>query len=124
MNNIIETIQILSALSDNNRCKIIKELLSRDYCVGGLARKLDITEAAVSQHLKILKDAGLINGEKRGYFRHYKVNKESLKFAADTLLKLSETPRERERLCPPENKEDCILCKGKINKQKTINNKK
>ncbi len=117
MKNIIETIQVLSALSDNNRCKIIKELLSRDYCVGGLARKLDITEAAVSQHLKILKDAGLINGEKRGYYRHYRVNKDSLKFAAQKLIELSETPRERERLCPPENKEDCIICKSKIKKQ-------
>lgn len=115
---IPETIQILSALADNNRCKIVKELLTRDYCVGGLARKLDITEAAVSQHLKILKEAGIISGEKRGYYRHYRVNKESLLNAANRLIELSETPRERSRLCPPDNREDCVLCKKGI-----LNNK-
>lgn len=119
---ILESIQILNALSDNNRCKIVKELLTRDYCVGGLARKLDITEAAVSQHLKILKEAGIIKGEKRGYYRHYRVNVESLQFAANKLIELSNTPRKRERLCPPENKEDCILCKSKNKKIKNKQN--
>jgi ArsR family transcriptional regulator len=111
VNNIIEIIQIMNSLADNNRYKIINELLKRDYCVGGLALKLNISEAAVSQHLKILKDAGLITGEKRGYFKHYRVNQQLLKEVSKEILTMSETKRERAKLCPPSNKEDCPLCR-------------
>lgn len=102
----------MSALSDSNRYKIINELLKRDYCVGGLALKLNITEAAVSQHLKVLKEAGLISGEKRGYFKHYRVNQQLLKKVSQELNKLSDAKRERDSLCPPSNKEDCPLCRA------------
>lgn len=101
----------MNSLADNNRYKIINELLKRDYCVGGLALKLNISEAAVSQHLKILKDAGLITGEKRGYFKHYRVNQQLLKEVSKEILTMSETKRERAKLCPPFNKEDCPLCR-------------
>jgi len=91
--------------------------LTRDYCVGGLARKLDISEAAVSQHLKILKEANLITGEKRGYFRHYRVNQDLLKTASEQLLHMSSTERDNSTLCPPTNKEECPLCGKGILKQ-------
>ena len=119
MITIIEIIQILNSLADGNRYKIIQELLLRDYCVGGLARKLNITEAAVSQHLKILKEAGIITGEKRGYYRHYKVNKKILKDVAKEIEKISEIKRERSELCPPSNKNDCLLCRKEIIENKT-----
>ena len=54
-------------------------LLRRNCCVRALARQLDISEAAVSQHLKVLREAGLIFGEKCGYFMHYTVNRAALK---------------------------------------------
>ncbi|MFA7109027.1 MAG: metalloregulator ArsR/SmtB family transcription factor [Sphaerochaetaceae bacterium] len=111
MKDITKTIKILSSLADENRFIIIKELLLRDYCVGGLARKLNITEAAVSQHLKILKEVGLITGEKRGYYRHYRVNKEILKYVAKEIEVISEIKRESSVLCPPSNKNDCLLCR-------------
>ena len=110
MTTIPELLEILSPLADQNRYKIVRELLVRDYCVGGLALKLEITEAAVSQHLKILKNAGIITGEKRGYFRHYRVNQELLKQAANDLLEMSETNRASSANCPPASKEDCPLC--------------
>lgn len=107
----------MNALADNNRYKIIDALLRRDYCVGGLARKLEISEAAVSQHLKILKDADLISGEKRGYFRHYKVNKDLIVEVSNSMLALSRTKKERETLCPPLNKETCELCRNGLLKE-------
>jgi DNA-binding transcriptional ArsR family regulator len=117
--HILELIKIMNSLSDPNRYTIIKELLNRDYCVGGLALKLDISEAAVSQHLNILKDAGLITGEKRGYFKHYKVNQEILKKVSIELNAMSETKRESLAQCPPTNKNDCPLCRqGLINDKK------
>jgi DNA-binding transcriptional ArsR family regulator len=47
--------------------------------VNALAYRLGVTQSAVSQHLKVLKSAGMVNGEKRGYRVHYFVSKEGLK---------------------------------------------
>jgi len=44
-----------------------------------LAQRLEISEAAVSQHLKVLKEAGLLEVEKRGYWNHYSVQGKALK---------------------------------------------
>ena len=52
------------ALADENRMLILRLLLRRNCCVRALSRQLDISEAAVSQHLKVLREAGLILGEK------------------------------------------------------------
>jgi ArsR family transcriptional regulator len=110
----------MNSLSDSNRYTIIKELLNREYCVGGLALKLNISEAAVSQHLKILKEAGLISGEKRGYFKHYQVNQEILKKVSIELLEMSETKRGSLAQCPPTNKDDCPLCREGLIKDKKL----
>jgi len=111
-------IKVMNSLSDPNRYRIVKELLKRDYCVGGLALKLNISEAAVSQHLNILKDANLIEGEKRGYFKHYRVNQEILKKLSLELTEMSEMKRTSSVHCPPSNKEDCPLCRDDLIKGK------
>lgn len=69
---------LLKALSDESRYKIICALLEKNWCVGGLAKKLDMSKPAVSQHLQILRKAGLVTGEKRGYYTHYSVNRQAL----------------------------------------------
>jgi len=91
----------------------LKELLAHDYCVGGLARTLNLTEAAVSQHLKILKKAGIITGERQGYFMHYQVDLHFLKQVANNLIEMSETSRTKTSSCSPAAKEHCTLCNSK-----------
>ncbi|NLZ94043.1 MAG: winged helix-turn-helix transcriptional regulator [Firmicutes bacterium] len=85
-----ELIGILKSLSDETRYNLVKLLLRYDYCVGALANKLGISESAVSQHLKILRNAGLVKGEKRGYFAHYYVDRGVLKEAAKELSELAD----------------------------------
>jgi ArsR family transcriptional regulator, arsenate/arsenite/antimonite-responsive transcriptional repressor len=75
---MIEPVQIFKTLADETRFKLVKLLLTHDLCVGSLAKHLSISEAAVSQHLKSLREAGLVRGEKRGYWTHYTVEKEKL----------------------------------------------
>ncbi|HHV65701.1 MAG TPA: winged helix-turn-helix transcriptional regulator [Peptococcaceae bacterium] len=90
MDNFRET---LKALADETRLKLVTLLLSHDFCVGALAKHLGISEAAVSQHLQLLRKAGVVKGEKRGYYTHYTVDREVLKEAAKNLLELaSRTP--------------------------------
>jgi ArsR family transcriptional regulator len=78
---------ILKALADETRFRIINILLTHDLCVGALADRLGISKAAVSQHLQILRKAGLVRGEKRGYWTHYSVERSSIHQMAEELIK-------------------------------------
>ena len=84
-----ELVNMLKALSDDTRYRLVNLLLKHDFCVGALAARLNISESAVSQHLKILRDAGIVKGDKRGYYTHYYVDRERLKEAADQIIELS-----------------------------------
>jgi ArsR family transcriptional regulator len=72
-------ITVLKALSDETRIRLLQLLLAEVLCGRALAQRLRISEAAVSQHLKVLKEAGLVEGEKRGYWNHYSVQGKALK---------------------------------------------
>ncbi|MBP3684342.1 MAG: metalloregulator ArsR/SmtB family transcription factor, partial [Oscillospiraceae bacterium] len=85
----MDTVSALKALADENRMLILRLLLRRSCCVRALARQLDISEAAVSQHLKVLREAGVILGEKHGYFMHYTVNRSALQELADILSSMA-----------------------------------
>lgn len=85
----METVIVLKALADENRLQIIQQLLQHKHCVRALARKLEISEAAVSQHLKILKDAGLLSGERKGHHIHYEVNSDVLYELSDSIRVLA-----------------------------------
>jgi len=74
MANPEKVARICKALSVPNRVKILEILKVSTLCVNALANELGLTAAAVSQHLRILRDADLIRPEKRGYFVHYIVN--------------------------------------------------
>ncbi len=82
--------KILKALGDETRYQIIKLLGGGDFCVGALAQIMNTSRPAVSQHLKILREAGLVRGEKRGYWTHYIVDKEVLCKAAREIEHLAE----------------------------------
>ncbi len=92
MNNIVIT---MKALADETRFSLLCLLLKHDYCVGSLSRQLGITESAVSQHLKVLREASLVNKTKRGYFTHYGVDREQLAELGKTLERLANTPNEK-----------------------------
>ena len=51
----METESILKALGEPMRLKIFRALLERKHCVRSLSKKFNISESAVSQHLKVIK---------------------------------------------------------------------
>lgn len=87
MDNFLE---VMKALSDKTRLEIMDLLLNYDFCVGALSMKLGISEASVSQHLKVLRNAGIITGEKRGYYTHYDIKRELLAETADRIRAMAE----------------------------------
>ena len=72
------TARIFKVLSVDTRVRMIELLKNRCLCVNALAKSLHISPAAVSQHLRILRDADIVIAEKRGYFVHYRVNEKTL----------------------------------------------
>jgi DNA-binding transcriptional ArsR family regulator len=83
--------ELFKALADPTRLRLVKLLLDQTIvfcggdcdgqtflCVGALANKLNVTQSAVSQHLRILRHAGLVKGERRGTFMHYSINPEGI----------------------------------------------
>jgi ArsR family transcriptional regulator len=100
---------VMKSLSDKTRYNIIKLLLMRNYCVGGLARSLNVTEAAISQHIKQLREAGLVESTRQGYFTHYYVQRAVLENLALSLLNLITVER-IELQCNPKAPHTCEHC--------------
>ena len=64
----------LKALSDPIRREILNLLKSGPMAAGDIAAKFDVTGAAVSRHLSVLRDAELIRDKREGKFIYYELN--------------------------------------------------
>jgi ArsR family transcriptional regulator len=77
-----ELARFFKALGDETRLGLVALLAQQEpgraMCVGRLARELGVTASAVSQHLRVLKDLGLVRAERRGYRLHYFLDSERL----------------------------------------------
>lgn len=73
-----ELAQICKCLSVDTRVRLLRLLQDQSLCVGALSHRLGVTPGAVSQHLRVLREAGLVIPEKRGYFVHYQVDRPTL----------------------------------------------
>ena len=66
----------LDALGDATRRAILLQLLDKPQPVGELARRFPVSRPAISQHLRLLKDAGLVSDQSQGTRRVYEINAE------------------------------------------------
>ncbi len=84
-----EAVEMLKVLAVETRVKII-ELLKTQGPMGSkeMAGLLGITPAAVSQHLKLLKHAGLVRRERKGYWIPYSLNEEALERCGQHLAEI------------------------------------
>lgn len=69
--------KVFKALSDETRLNILVLASKRNICQKGISKFLGISDSAVSQHIKILKEAGILKGIKEGYFVFYSIDKEA-----------------------------------------------
>jgi len=81
MNDIEELTEVYKALSDPTRLRLVKLLGEHEgaLCVNALASRLDVSQSAVSQHLRVLRQTGLVRSERRGSSVHYLLDQDSLK---------------------------------------------
>lgn len=73
-----ESADLFKILSVDKRIEIIEILKKEPTSVNSLAENLGITQSAVSQHLRVLKAAGLVIDERQGYWIYYSLNKSAL----------------------------------------------
>ncbi|MDX1772084.1 MAG: metalloregulator ArsR/SmtB family transcription factor, partial [Planococcaceae bacterium] len=62
----LELEQYLKGVGDQNRLRILTHLMHQSLCVCELTELLHMTQPAISQHMKKLKEAGIVSEEKRG----------------------------------------------------------
>lgn len=84
----MELDHMLKALGEPMRLKIYQALLERKHCVRSLSKKLGISESAISQHVRVMKDAGLVYGEKFGYHTHYLPIQDAIDFLTEQFKKM------------------------------------
>jgi len=79
--------EIFRALADPTRRAIFEKLATGSRNASALREGIDISQPAMSQHLAILRSAGLVREERRGRFVNYEVDPEGLALIAQWLAK-------------------------------------
>jgi len=80
--------ETFAAIADPTRRQIIETLAQHgEMSASDIAARFDISKSGVSQHLKILKDSGLVEMEARAQFRLYRLRPEALEQMAAWMIR-------------------------------------
>lgn len=99
--------RVFEALSSTVRRKILAYLSATELTAGEIAQRFEISKPSISKHLSILENAGLIAGERRGQFIHYRLVGDNLMNTLNGYL---------QEVCPvsrPLKRESARLAKAK-----------
>ncbi len=86
-----DIVGVFKALGDETRLKILILLSEQNFCARGISKHLEISESAVSQHLKILKSSNIIKGKKIGYQIYYTVINDNLSMGKEFISEILES---------------------------------
>lgn len=100
---------VFKALGDEVRIRIIAYLMVRALCVCELVPLLGISQSAVSQHLRRLKDAGWVHGERRGQWVYYSLNASMKETFACVLARMPDMSLDIRRLDQGDMPLECKL---------------
>lgn len=81
---------LMQALASPVRLRILGMLARKSLCVKAIAADLAASQPAVSQHLRVLRQAGLVAAHRSGYFVHYRLDRLALSDCQERLAKLAE----------------------------------
>lgn len=92
MDKTYDLARFFKALGDETRLRLVALLARQErgkaLCVGRLAGELETTASNVSQHLRVLKDLGLVRGKRRSYHIHYFLDQRRLVAYRDAVREL------------------------------------
>lgn len=83
--------KVFKAFCDEKRLHILEMLRNGEKCACELLENIDIGQSALSYHMKILVESGIVESRQEGKWTHYKISKKGSDYAAK-LLKTLTTP--------------------------------
>ncbi|WP_430789646.1 ArsR/SmtB family transcription factor [Virgibacillus flavescens] len=95
----------LKLLGDKTRLTMVGLLKDNECCVCEFVEVFDMSQPSISQHLRKLRDAGIVKEKRRGQWIFYSLNKESVSFPMVMTL-LEHIPDQKEKL-------ECLEAEGK-----------
>lgn len=98
----VQTPTALRALAEPLRWRIVELLADEELCVCHIVEELGVTQPLVSHHLRILRDAGLVDTERYRYWTYYRLCPEALAPLRDRLDQFVSSPSE-----PGERRRPC-----------------
>lgn len=97
MEDYSKDVKIFKALCDEKRLKILNFLKSGEKCACVLIEYMNIGQSALSYHMKILCDSGIVVSRQDGKWTHYRLSHSGSKYASQRLLELT-TPNSNEQI--------------------------
>ena len=89
MNDFSKDTKIFKALCDTKRLTILDYLKSGEKCACVLIENMNIGQSALSYHMKIPCDSGIVNARQEGKWTHYSLSKKGSEYASKRLLELT-----------------------------------
>ena len=99
MTDFSKDAKIFKALCDEKRLTILEHLRSGEKCACVLIEKMNIGQSALSYHMKILCDSGIVNARQEGKWTYYSLNKSGSEYASKRLLELTTPDAENQSGC-------------------------
>ncbi len=84
----LEPVQTLTALADPTRRRIVEMLAERSLSSGEIAGRFSVTAPAVSQHLKVLRTARLVQVRAEGQRRIYELDRDGVQELSDWVARI------------------------------------
>ena len=82
-------VKIFKALCDEKRLKILEHLKSGEKCACVLIEFMNMGQSALSYHMKILCESGIVKARQEGKWTHYNLNKQGGEYASNRVLELT-----------------------------------
>ncbi len=82
---------LFKALADETRLRIVRTMMRSEHelCECNIVPLFGLSQSTISYHLKVLREAGIVESEKRGLWAYYRVNPRALMGAVKTLADLA-----------------------------------
>jgi len=120
-----QLIEVLSVLSESVRFKILSLISSKgELTAKDILSEFDFTQPTLSHHMSCLKEAGLVNVERRGRFAYYSVNKDTIDLVLSGIESLKSGSKKAEKAKDSSDNTDKELKKSKKKKKKDKGKKK
>lgn len=112
-------LNLTRALSDENRLRALLALEGRELCVCQIIELLQLAPSTVSKHMTILKQAGLVRGQKRGRWMYYRhpdgtapvAVRRALEFVRSNLLQSKQNREDQRRLSAILTLDRSVICR-------------